>query len=268
MTFQPFVSGSGLSSWSLLNLTLKKQKSAFKNNFIIRSDVQYFLDRFKDLDRAEDITEDRRVLRVILGAYGLIDDIENKFFIRKILEEGVTSQSALANKLSDRRYRNLAFDFDFSMDPPRHKTRPDLARNTSEAFQNQAFEVKIGEVNPDMRLALGFAREFQKVAQSATTNSTAWYQVLATPPLRKVVQTALGLPDTFAKLDIDDQHARIRSKADSVLGTNDINQLSSGVMTDVIIRRFLLLREVETLSSTSSLQTALILLSSSSAKRK
>ena len=38
-----------------------------------------------------------------LGAFGLQDDINNRYFIRKILEEGTTNEDALANRFSDTR---------------------------------------------------------------------------------------------------------------------------------------------------------------------
>jgi hypothetical protein len=61
---------------------------------------------------------DRRLLEVALGAFGLDDDIRNRFFIRKVLEEGTTSPSRrFANRLSDKRYLALAETFGFGDRP-------------------------------------------------------------------------------------------------------------------------------------------------------
>ena len=260
MSFTPFVTGTGLSGWALLKTTLKSQKTVFDRSTTIQTDTRYFAERFDSIERAEDITGDRRLLRVVLGAHGLSADIDNRFFIRKVLEEGTTSSSALANKLSDRRYRSLASDFDFSTSPPKHRVQLGLAQKTIEAFRTQAFEQSIGESDPDMRLALGFSRDLLNLAQISGTESAGWFQVLATPPLREVMQSALGFPNTFAQLDIDDQHSRIRAKAEHVFGTSDLNELSSEKMAEEIVRRFFVIREVSTISANSPLQTALLLL--------
>ena len=94
MSFQPFVVGSGLSAWTLLKSTMGTQKAAFESNYITQSDTKYFSDVFNTLDTPEDIVSNRRVLRVVLGAYGLSDDIENRHFIKTVLAEGVSDPSA------------------------------------------------------------------------------------------------------------------------------------------------------------------------------
>ncbi|MCI5110589.1 MAG: DUF1217 domain-containing protein [Marivita sp.] len=261
MTFQPFVPGSGLSGWTLLKSTLPVQKTIFNRSTPTASDSGYFLEKFDLINSPDDIVSDRRLLRVVLGAYGLSDDIENRFFIRKVLTDGVADQSALANKLADRRYRALARDFDFSKQPPGHKTLQGLAQKTVENFQNTSFEIEIGKASEDMRLALGFARELGNLQRSASSSSTAWYQVLATPPLREVFQTALGLPKEFAQLDIDEQHKRLMDKAQTVFGSNDLLELAAEGQSEQIVRRFLLLRQVQSMSGATPLQTALVLLS-------
>ena len=50
---------------------------------------------------------------VALGAFGLQDDLPNRFFIQKVLEGGTLSTDSLANKLSDPRYAALAKAFGF-----------------------------------------------------------------------------------------------------------------------------------------------------------
>lgn len=262
MSFQPFVLGNGLSAWVLLKSTLGTQQAAFSTNYVTQSDTQYFKGRFADLSTPDDIVSDRRLLRVVLGAYGLSDDIESRHFIKTVMSEGVSDPSALANKLSDRRYRALAQDFDFSKSPPGHKAIAGLAQRTVDNYLAQSFEIEIGKSDADMRLALGFKRSLTEVAGTAGSNATAWFQILATPPLREVMQKALGLPTEFSKLDIDVQHERMMDKASLVFGTNEVTELAGDPMADAVTRRFLIMRQAETLNQSSSLQTALILLSS------
>ena len=260
MTFQPFVLGTGLSGWSILNATLVTQKVAFNGTGQTLSDSTYFRERFADINTPEDIVSDRRLMRIVLGAYGLSDDIENRFFIKTVMAEGSSDPEALANRLSDRRYRALARDFDFSIAPPTHKQTPGLVNKTIENFQNQSFEIEIGKADVDMRLALGFSRRLQNLWQTTSSNTAGWFQILATPPLREVLQTSLRLPQTFSQLDIDIQHERIQDKARRVFGTSDLAELAGEQLTDQITRRFLIMRQSDALNSNTSLQNALSLL--------
>lgn len=260
MTFQPFVLGTGLSGWSILNATLATQKAAFNGAGQTSSDSVYFRDRFADINTPEDIVSDRRLMRVVLGAYGLSDDIENRYFIKTVMAEGAIDPDALANRLSDRRYKTLAQDFDFSIAPPMHKQIPGLSNKTIENFQNQSFEIEIGKADVDMRLALGFSRELKNLWQTSSSNNSGWFQILATPPLREVLQTSLGLPTAFSQLDIDVQHERIQDKARRVFGTSDLSEMTSEQLVDQIIRRFLVVRQSDALNSSTSLQNALTLL--------
>lgn len=261
MNFQPFVLGTGLSGWGLLQATLNVQKSTFNQSRPILSDSNHFLEHFSSINTPEDIVSDRRILRVVLGAYGLSDDVDNKHFIQTLLSEGASTSEALANKMSDSRYRFLVKDFDFSTNPPNHKLVSDLARKTVESYQTRSFERKIGDSDVDMRLALGFSRDLQELMESSSSNSAAWYQLLAIPPLRQVIQTALGLPREFAQLDIDVQHERIQERTRRVFGTSEISELASEQLSEQITRRFLIMRQAEGLSGSTSLKTALVLLS-------
>ncbi|MBW6496595.1 MAG: DUF1217 domain-containing protein, partial [Burkholderiaceae bacterium] len=76
-------------------------------------DTAYFEARIGSVNSAEELVADRRLLRVALGAFGLQDDINNRFFIRKVLEGGVIQPDSLANKLGDDRYREMSRAFGF-----------------------------------------------------------------------------------------------------------------------------------------------------------
>lgn len=261
MSFQPIVIGDGLPAWSLLKRSLPVQQSLHSSSFPIKSDTEYFRAKFAELNTADDLVSDRRMLRVVLGAYGLSDDIDNRFFIKTVLNEGLADPSALANKLSDQRYKSLAADFDFSVNPPNHKTQLGLASQTVERFQRQTFEEAVGAANNDMRLTLTFQRTLEQVTQSTNTNNAAWFQLMATPPLREVMQTALGLPQEFSNLDIDDQLNRFQDKAEAVFGSSDISELAAAPLSEQVIQRFLVIRQSAQVSTASSLETALVLLS-------
>ena len=86
----------------------------------------------------------RRMLRVALGAFGLQDDVNNTYFIRKVLEDGTTRPDALANKLADDRYKAMskAFAFDSPIGPrtARSAFGPDIVAR----YRAQQFEIAVG----------------------------------------------------------------------------------------------------------------------------
>ena len=58
-------------------------------------------------------------------------------------------------------------------------------------------------------------------------------------PLREVFQTALGLPDSFAALDLDRQLADFRDRAQATFGTESVADFADPEMRQKLIDRFL-----------------------------
>ncbi|SHH63935.1 DUF1217 domain-containing protein [Marivita hallyeonensis] len=260
MSFQPVVLGSGLGAWNFVKRTLAHQKNMHATTPSLTRDIAFFAKSHRDFFTADALTSHPQALRVVLGAYGLSEDTDHQFLIRKIMSDG-TGEGALATKLSDRRYRELASDIDYSQDVAWFDRNPQLASRIIDGYRDDSFEAAIGEVDENIRLALNFDRKIGDIGLGASGTATAWFQILGTPPLRLVMEKALGLPKEFANLDIDDQHSRIRDKAKSVLGTDDVAAIASDEVRDKIIDKFILAQQVSNFGHQSSLQTALILLS-------
>jgi hypothetical protein len=62
---------------------------------------------------------------------------------------------------------------------------------------------------------------------------------MGSPPLRRVMETALGLPRGVATLDIDQQLGIFRSKARAAFGNGEIAQFRDPDRMEGLIRRFL-----------------------------
>ncbi len=108
-----------------------------KKSPVIQRDTDYFLENIGKIDTAEDLVNDRRLLSVALGAFGLDEDIDSKYFIRKVLEDGTLDPEALSNKLADKRYLDFsqAFGFGDYGIPPRTKVS-DFATEIVDATRN------------------------------------------------------------------------------------------------------------------------------------
>lgn len=263
MNFSPVVPTSGIAGWKFLQRTYTTQLDSFSASQMRVRENQYFLDNIGSVKTAADLVNNRRLLSVALGAFGLQDDIDSKFFVQKILQDGTSSNTALANRLADTRYQKFSKAFGFGPGETR-KTglQTDMAKvarlNTLEAF-----EASVGQQDGSMRIALFAQRELQNLATQAISNDAKWFDLMGQPPLRQMFETALGLPSSFGQINLDQQLSVFRKKLQAVTGSSELTQFTDPQAMDKIINRFLARDQINQLSagSTSS-SIALTLLQS------
>ena len=244
MTFRPVVPFGGISGWAFLNRTRDSQQKTLDASPALARDTDHFVARIGQIDTAEDLVADRRLLAVALGAFGLEGDIDNKFFIRKILEDGTLQPDALANKLSDKRYLAFAKAFGFGdFDTPNTKLS-DFPDEIIAAYRNQQFEVGIGNQDENLRLAVSLPRELATVLDRDTSENGKWFTIMGTPPLRKIFETALGLPSSIASLDVDVQLRSFKDKAARVFGDETVSQFTDPDAQKKLARLFLARTEI------------------------
>lgn len=252
MTFQPMVPLSGYAGWAFLQRTLDTQTEQFARSPLNGRDISYFKENIANVTNAGDLVSDFRLLRVALSAYGLQEDQPNKAFIRKVLEDGTSDSAALSNRLADKRYRTFSEAFGFG-GTGRPKTQDvGFADKVLARFQNQEFERAVGEQSQDMRLALTTKRELPEIVAKDHSNDTAWLTVMGNPPLRKVFETAFGLPDSFGLLDLDRQLDGFKERARDVVGTDQINELSQPEKLDELLRFYLGRSQINSINQISS----------------
>lgn len=262
MTFQPVVPLAGLAGWALLDRTMDRQTALFNKAPRIVRDTEYFEKSIGGIKSAEDLVSDRRLLRVALGAFGLQEDIDSRAFIRKILEGGTTRKDALANRLTDPRYKQLAEAFGFGDDGPPQTQEAGFGARLTDQFRRREFEVAVGNQDQAMRLALNAERELGAIATDDASENARWFRILGNTPLRKVFETALGLPESFAQLDLDRQLTEIKARAERQIGITSLSDLADADVQDQLIRRFLVRDQVAGFNAQSSQSIALILLQS------
>ncbi len=251
MSFQPIIPFGGIAGWKFLQTTRAAQQEAFETAPALERDTAYFAKNIGKVQTAEDLVNDYRLLKVALGAFGLDEDLPNKAFIQKVLEEGSLNRDSFANRMVDKRYLALtkAFGFDLSLPNTRLSDFPD---RIIESYNSRQFEIAVGEVNTDMRLSLALDRELGKIVEADNTPEGKWYAVLGSEPLLKVFQTALGIPAEAAGLDIDDQVSRMRDRAVAVFGNSEIDQFAKPEKLEELNRLFLVRSEINDLSSSMS----------------
>ncbi|WP_375258833.1 DUF1217 domain-containing protein [Citreimonas sp.] len=263
MSFQPIVVGSGLVGWQFLQSTQDRQKEVFNASPLLKRDTDYFAQNIGSIKTAEDLVSDRRLLRVALGAFGLQDDIDSKFFIRRILEDGTTERTALANRLADERYKafSKAFGFDNPFGPKTSSVG--FAQDIVAKFRQQSFEVAVGESDQSLRLALNFKRGLTEIHESGSSENAQWFRLMGTPPMRTVLEKALNLPSSFGQLDIDVQKDVFQEKARARFGTDKISEMLEPDVMKKVVQTYLLQEQIGQFQTSNSGQIALTLLQSS-----
>ena len=259
--FQPVLPLSGYAGWRFLERTLEVQQAAFVESPSLRRDTDAFREKIGGIRTAEDLVNDRQLLSVALGAFGLDDDIDNRFLIRKVLEDGYTKPEALGNRLSDSRYGELARAFGFGEGLPPRTGLSFFADEIIDRYETKQFERAVGDQDNSMRLALNLAGGLNDVLGSTTSTNARWFSVMGSPPLRAVFETALGFPSSFGSLDVDQQLEQFKSRAEATFGTSDLAEISSDENREKLIRLYMIRNEIASNSASSSGSIALALLS-------
>jgi hypothetical protein len=262
MSYQPIIPASGIVGWNVLNRTMEVQRKTFDASPEIVRDTDYFEAKIGDIRTAEELVSDRRLLRVALGAFGLGDDIDSRAFVRKVLEGGSIADDALANRLTDSRYRAMAKAFGFGdFDTPR-TVLSDFGAEITEKYRRQSFEIAVGQQDDSLRLALNAEREMADIATRNVSNTTKWLQVMGTPALRQVFERALGMPSSFGQLDLDQQLEVFQDRADRQLGSSELSDLNNPEVMTKLVQRFLLRSQVEEIQTAGIGSVAISMLQS------
>jgi hypothetical protein len=247
--FQPIVPSDGLTGWRFLQRTYDAQLTAFNASAVVQRDTDYFSEKIGEVETAEDLVKDRRLLGIALGAFGLQDDIENRFFIQKVLEEGTGSSDALAMRLSDTRYREMSDAFGFGPGALSLRKISTFAPEMIDKFQSNSFEIAAGNQNEAMRVALFAQRELPALASDTVSNDAKWFSVMGNPPMRELFEGALNLPSSIGQIDIDQQLDVFKERALSVFGTDDLSEFVDDEKVQSAIDRYVVRDQINTFSA-------------------
>lgn len=245
--FQPIIPQTGLAGWRFLQRTYDTQLSTFTQSSVLQRDSDYFRENIGNVATAEELVSDRRLLTVALGAFGLQDDIDNRYFIQKVLEEGTTSDDSLANRFADPRYREISESFGFGPAEFLKVGQPTFVEAIITRFETNAFEVAAGEQNDSMRVALYAQRELAEIAARDSSTDTKWFSILGDPPMRQLFEKALGLPSSIGQIDIDQQLDIFKDRASAVFGTDDLTNFATEEAREDAITKFIVRDQIDNL---------------------
>ncbi|MCA1286022.1 DUF1217 domain-containing protein [Salipiger bermudensis] len=207
MTYTPMIGGPGLVGWQILQNTMDTQRTAFNKTPEITREAAYFTETIGSIGSAEELVGNRRLLSVALTAFGMEDELDSKYLVRRLIEEGTKDDNALANKLNDSRFVALADAFDFE---------PVITRKTQEEGFAETVLVRYEErvranlaqtlTEPDYVADPDYAALFAAQVEENLEISRAYFtenigritsaeELLLDPELRQVATTAFDLGD-------------------------------------------------------------------------
>jgi len=259
VTFQPVIPTGGFAGWRILKATMPTQRESFDQAPRLQRDTAYFEANIGSVTKAEDLVADRRLLRVALGAFGLGDDLNNRAFLRKILEDGSVESDALANRLTDSRYLAFAKEFGFG-DPTGVRTGdPGFAERITGQFHAREFEIAVGNQDQALRLALNAERALPETVATGSER-TKWLRIMGDPPLREVFETALGVPRGFGQAPLDRQVEEFSDRAQRQLGLENLSELEDPANMEKLVKLFILRDQVAGFATQTPGSAALTLL--------
>lgn len=203
----------------------------------VTREVDHYLANIGSIQSAEDLVKDYRLFNFVMRAYGLEDLSYARAMMRNIMEQGTDDPDALANRLTDPRYRELANDFNFARYGEATTAFGRTQQGVVDKFIRQSMENETGLQNEGARLALYFERK------AASIDSEV--DLLADKALLAVVRTALQLPAQMSLASVDKQVDMIKQRF-------DISDLQDPEELGKFINRFLALWEVGNPSASPS----------------
>ncbi len=252
MAYVPAIPLGGLLGWRVFNESAARQFDAFSSSEAVIRDVAYFKENIANASSPLDLIEDRRLLTVALGAFGLENEINKKAFIRKVLDEGTDLPDSFANRLSDSNWKEFSKEFGYGNITLSRVSVPEFQDKVAQQYLEQTFEARVGDVDTDMRLAMNFRRQVERIAQDPNVERVGWFKIMGQRPLREVVEAAFGLPTQFGTADIDKQKEELEERASNLFGGKSPAIFSDPEVVDAMLRKFFLQNEIKNGPSAST----------------
>ena len=214
---------STMTRYQLLQSNTALTKNLTQNDAMVKRDTEYYRANISKVKTVDEFMKDYRLFSYAMKAYGLEDMIYAKAFMKKVLTEGVTSSTSMANKLVDPRYKEFAKAFDFAAKGDKATSEASATTEAVSKYYQQTLENKEGEQNEGVRLALYFKRKASSVASTMG--------LLADKRLLTFMQTTFNIPKEASKASIDLQVRNLEKHI-------NIKDLQDPKKVDKLIMRF------------------------------
>ena len=177
------------------------------------------------------------VLKVLLTANGLGDQVQYTALAQKALLSDTTQSTSLADQLPDTSWKATAATFNFANAGLTVIQNPSVLDTVANGYAEVLWRQSLDTTTPGLSDALSF--------RAAASTVTSADQILADPTLRNVVLTALGIPPQIAYQDLGAEEQAITSRL-------DVSQFKDPAFVEQFTQRFLIQNSIANSSSTTS----------------
>jgi hypothetical protein len=234
---------STLASYQAITRNLTSSLASTAAEPTVQNATNYYLANIGKVKTVSDLVNNYQLFSYAMTAYGLGSMTYAKGMITKLLEGGITDPQALANQLTDPRYKALATAFNFVANGTSTTSQASATTGTVSQYVRQSLEVDAGNQNQGVQLAL----YFQRMAPTITTA----YNILADPALLKVAQTVLNISPESSLQDLATQAQTITSQI-------NLTDLQDPTKLSQFVTRFAAMYDMENSSTATQPANALL----------
>lgn len=148
-----------MTSYRLIASNMTRSLQRVSKEPLVERETAYYKENIGNVKSVDDFMADTRLFNYAMKAFGLEDMAYAKAFVRKILTEGVTDEDAMANKLTDKRYKEFATVFDFAGKGAQATQSTAAQQGVIDKYVRQTLEKEAGSQNEGVWLALYFERK-------------------------------------------------------------------------------------------------------------
>jgi hypothetical protein len=226
---------STLTRYQIVNKDLARTKFLIEKEPATKREIEYYQANIKTIKTIDEFIKNDRLFKFAMKAYGLEDMAYAKGLFKKMLQEGISSTTSMANKMSNPLYKEFAKAFDFKGKGAEATSAASATTEAVQKYVQMALEKKEGEQNQGIQLAMYFKRK----ASSVTTTMG----ILADKALLKFVQTTFNIPESASKADLDIQVRNLEKHL-------NIKDLQDPKKVDKLIQRFSAMWDIKNASTT------------------
>jgi hypothetical protein len=174
---------------------LSRYQTMTANDPTVAQATNYFQANIGSITTPAQLVNNTRIFNYVMNAFGLGNMTYAKSLIQKVLEQGTTSSTALANTLNNPNILALGQAFNFHANGASTTQTAAATTDVVNRYVMQTLETNQGQQNPGVQLALYFQQNASKI--------TDGYSILADKNLLTVVQTTLGISPYTSAENID-----------------------------------------------------------------
>ena len=193
---------------SVINRDYDRQLEQVAREPLNSRKIEAFRERIATIETVDQFVEDYEIFSFVMEAFDLEDQIFGKALMSEMLKSDISDRESLAARLTDPRFRDLYVEMGFVNDGEANPNTASPAWQEAiiDRFLGTSFINDQAAVNEDLGAVLHFRREAPDI--------DSWFDVLKDRRVAEVLRKAVGLPDSMALLDLDQQIKIFESKMD------------------------------------------------------